>query len=98
MRRPRQPHPRPDVLHLAQDSLGTADQVTVFGAPFDAAIRSTWTMALNNPRRKAVLNEAMDRVYQELNREVPAQVGRMPADAPANKSPGRTMKAPALKP
>lgn len=94
----RQPPPRPDILHLAQDNLGTADQVTVFAALFDAAIRSTWTMLLTDLRRKAVLNEAMDRVYQELNREVPAQAGMVQGAIPAARAGGRMMKASALKP
>lgn len=39
----RHPPLRPDILRLAQDNLGTADQVTVFGELFDAAIRATHT-------------------------------------------------------
>ena len=94
----RQPPPRPDILHLAQNNLGTADQVTVFGALFDAAIRSTWTMALTDPRRKAVLNDALDRVYHELNRGTPAQVAMGLDAVPPARAGGRLMKAPALKP
>ncbi len=80
MKRPRRPaaRPGPDILHLAQDNLGTADQVTVFGGLFDAAIRATHTLLPEDPRRKAVLGEAMDKLYQEINRETPAQVGQGP--------------------
>ena len=73
---PRRTPPRPDILHLPQDNLGTADQVTVFGGLFDAAIRSTWTMLPEDPRRKAMLCEAMDRLYEEIKRTTPAQVGQ----------------------
>ena len=75
--RQRRPAPiRPDILYLAQDNLGTADQVTVFGSLFDAAIRSTHTMMPGDARRIAILNEAMDRIYEELKREAPVQVRR----------------------
>ena len=77
--RPRRSTPRPDILHLAQDNLGTADQFTVFGSLFDAAIRSTWTMLPEDPRRKAMLGAAMDRLYEEIHRETPAQLGQGPA-------------------
>ena len=51
-------------------------------------------MGIADPKRKAALNDAIDRVYQELNREVPAQVemGSVAVSAV------REMKAPALKP
>lgn len=70
---------RPDILHLAQENLGTADQKIVFGGLFDAAIRSTWTMLPEDLQRKAMLGAAMDMIYQEINRETPAQVGQGPA-------------------
>ena len=58
MRQRRPPPMRSDLLHLAQDNLGRADQVTVFGGLFDAAVRSTHTMLPDHPRRMAILNEA----------------------------------------
>lgn len=97
VRRARQPPPRPDILHLAQDNLGTADQVIVFGALFDAAIRSTWTMGLDDPRLKVVLNEALDRIYAELTRTTPAQVQRAPGVV-TSRAGGRRIQAPALRP
>ena len=78
MKKKRSPSPRPDILHLAQDTLGTADQVIVFGALFDAAIRATHTMAVEDTRRKAILCEAADRICEELNRTTPAEVGYAP--------------------
>ena len=88
---------RPDILHLAQGNLGTADQVTVFGGLFDAGIRSTHTMLPGDPRRMTILNEAMDRIYEELKREAPVQIQRAPVlGQGAVRAAG--MKHPALKP
>lgn len=63
--RHRRPVPvRPDILRLAQDILGTADQVTTFGGLSDAATRSTHTMLPDDPWRMAILNEALDRIMR----------------------------------
>ena len=94
----RQPPARPDILHLAQENLGTADQVTVFGALFDAAIRSTWTVRLTDVRRTAVLCGAVDRLMEEIERKVPVQVGAILVIVAASRAAGRVMKPPALKP
>ena len=96
--RQRRPAPiSPDIPHLAQDNLGTADQVIVFGALFDAALRATHSMLLDDPRRKAVLNEALDHICADLIRTVPAQVERAPVVERQQVAPSR-MKHPAPKP
>ena len=54
-------------------------------------------MLSDDPRRKLILNEAMDRIYTELTRATPAQVTRVPVMGQGG--PGfLTLEGPALKP